>query len=79
MPVIGAIPRTMPTFTTTWNRIIDAIPAANIVPNGSCDRQPPTRRRQISNPNRMNSTIAPRKPSSSARTANTKSVVWTGR
>ena len=34
MPVIGMIPRTIPTLTTSWNRIIEATPAANSVPNG---------------------------------------------
>ena len=34
MPVIGMTPITMPAFTTSWNRIIDANPAANSVPNG---------------------------------------------
>ena len=40
MPVIGMIPMTIPTLTTSWNRTIDAMPAANIVPNASRDRQP---------------------------------------
>ena len=42
IPVIGMIPRTMPTFTTSWNRIIDASPAPNSVPNGSFARHPAT-------------------------------------
>ena len=79
IPVIGMIPITMPTFTTSWNRIIDANPAANSVPNGSRERQPAISTRQSSSANSTNSTRPPTKPSSSASTENTKSVVWTGR
>ena len=79
MPVIGITPMTMPTFTMSWKMIIEASPAANSVPNGSRERQPDTRIRHRSSANRPNRTIAPMKPSSSARIANTKSVVWTGR
>ena len=35
MPVIGAIPIVMPTFTNTWNRNANTIPAAAIAPNRS--------------------------------------------
>ena len=38
MPVTGSSPITMPTFTNTWNRSIDARPAPNSVPNGSFER-----------------------------------------
>ena len=37
MPVTGRRPITIPTFTNTWNRSIDARPAPNSVPNGSRD------------------------------------------
>ena len=79
MPVIGMIPRTIPTFTTSWNRIIEATPAANIVPNGSRDRQPATSTRQSSRTNRTNRTIAADEPELLGEIANTKSVSWTGR
>ena len=55
MPVIGMIPSTIPALTMSWNRIIEASPAANIVPKGSFDRQPATRIRHRSSTNRTNS------------------------
>ena len=56
------IPMTIPTLTNTWNRIIDARPAPNSVPNGSRERQAQARIRQISAMNSRNTTSAPRKP-----------------
>ena len=79
MPVIGMIPITMPAFTISWKRIIDAMPAANIDPNGSRDRQPATSTRHSNSAKSTNRTRPPTNPSSSASTENTKSVVWTGR
>ena len=53
--------------------------AANSVPNGSRDRQPATRIRQSERDEQDEHTSAPMNPSSWARTANTKSLSWTGR
>ena len=79
MPVMGMTPMTIPTLTTSWNRIIEAIPAANSsaervarAPAGHEDapQQQHEQREQ---------TTPPMNPSSSASFANTKSVAWTGR
>ena len=79
MPVTGMIPMTIPTFTNTWNRSMEARPAPNSVPNGSRERQAHARMRHSSAANSRNTMSAPRNPSSWARTANTKSLSWTGR
>ena len=79
IPVIGITPMTIPMLTANWKKIIEATPAATSSPNGSRERQPATRTRQMSALNRMKTTIAPMNPSSSPSFAKTKSVVWTGR
>ena len=77
MPVIGMIPMTMPTLTTSWNRIIDAIPRRRWCrrdPSSASPRRAPARAGR----RRGEHNHAPMNPSSSARMANTKSVVLDG-
>ena len=79
MPVTGIRPMTMPTFTSTWKKIMVAMPQARNIANGSLERHALTSKRHMSSVKRTRTTSAPMKPSSSDRTPHTKSVVATGR
>ncbi len=79
IPVTGITPSTIPTLTSTWNRIIDARPTATIRPSASPARQPMSSTRHSSSAKSASRTSPPTRPSSSATTVKMKSVDCTGR
>ena len=78
MPVIGMMPRFIPTFSKMWKSNIDITPIHNSVPVWSAASCATLQIRHVMMANSTNSNPAPTNPNSSPATVKMKSVCCAG-
>ena len=80
MPVIGMMPMTIPTLTTSWNRIIAGHPGRRTSSRtGRATASPPTSTRHNEQDEQREQDHRADEPELLRQVAKTKSVAWTGR